>query len=311
MPPDVLLISCRPALCRPDHAPLTEWALTPDFRQQHGIEEWCWPAFDLSVQHDAVPAIAQWLNSIQPLLASTPEVAGRFAVRPLVVVVSPGALELLRPYLPDPWPADLYLGLMGDASAARASRLGIPESALVYPRQDRGESQESAALLQRLAEQRRHAAGVSPSDAFIRFAPVLLLKGNGGNLHLAPALRQLAQSAVSQGPDAGALRGLPDAFTEIEAYRRKPAGITGQQLSGLSHWKGKQPVVCYLTSSEAAVRIGVPVQQHAPGAVHFLATHPKIEAAARAAGLHSVECILPGEPMLRARMIQGFGRLAS
>ncbi len=273
----MLLISSRPALVRPASAgagevPQSDWALPSSLRERLQVEEWRFPAFHLHVQADAAQRMSAWT---QRALGS----------RALIVCVSPGSLELLWPLLPQPWPDCLLLGLMGDGSAAKAMALGVPEQALVYPSQRRGESQDSGGLLARLG-------ALDPFDT------IMLLKGNGGNLDLAPALEglcrdvEVVQAYRRTAADAPSVN---DLLRRVMQWRepRAPAASAASSIA---------PVVFYLTSSEAvdvlapvitSVAAGVHEAQRS-GRIAIITTHPRIEERAIERGLSLVVCLSPG-----------------
>lgn len=274
-PPALLLISTRPALCRPGAAPAVEAVLPVDWCVNHNVVEWQWPAFHLHISADAPTAMAQWFTHCRPVRSvapETPRMPATSLASDWVVVVSPGALALLQPLFPPVWPRTVQLGLMGDGSAALARRLGLPEECLIYPRQALQESQDSAALLERLAE--------APTPRRI-----LLLKGNAGNPSLAAGLHALSP-----------------AVTVLEAYQRQPQRLTNGQIAALRQQVATGYAVLYLTSSEAVglmlpALVGLPTDR-----LRVLVTHARIQAAAQAAGWPTVECIAPGSASLKAAL---------
>lgn len=300
----LLFISSRPALWRPGQEPELEWVLPADFRQQTGVEEWRFPAFGLSVEREAEAQIAAWLGGCD-----------LHTQRCLIVCVSPGSLSLLAGLFPSPWPSGLFLGLMGDGSAAKARGLEIPSEALVYPSMSQGQSQDSEGLLGCLRS----------VPAFDR---ALLLKGNGGNLDLAPALQRVCPHlAVLQAyrrdvPSAGeieafkqrlsvALSDVADSSAQIAETAEASAAPEGsqQRSSGTAMHAGRR-VVFYLTSSEAAYILAPVVQSCGADERAVWVTHPRIEASALQNGLTDVQCMQPGLAVLRQRMLEHLQNLS-
>lgn len=292
----MLLVSSRPALCRAPGQSELDWVLPEDVRQTLGIEEWRFPAFYLHAEPDAAARIDTWVGGSQGQGSASASSSAS-----LIVCVSPGSLDLLAPLLPHPWPHHLFLGLMGDGSARKAEALGFPPQALIYPSMQRGESQDSEGLLALLAKR--------PP-----FAHMLLLKGNGGNLDLAPALR-----------------GLCPALEVLQAYRRVPAdavsvSVLGAQLMarlqspsqpaqpglhprvsgpGLTPPNGSAampPLVFYLTSSEAVDVLTPILETIRPHIAAVVTTHARIQARAAQLAWPSPECILPGASALEQRL---------
>ena len=84
------------------------------------------PLFDLSADDTVQAHVARWVGDL----------SGSTVVASIAVFVSPGALTVCRGMLPDPWPAGLLCGVMGEGSAVVARSLGIPSDGLIYPTAD-------------------------------------------------------------------------------------------------------------------------------------------------------------------------------
>ncbi len=266
------LISTRPTIVRADQSIQQESVLEPLFCEQHGIMEIQMPAFELSTNTHALQTIQQWLLAAK----SAPQGSC------MVVFVSPGALELLRSSFPDPWPDGLQVGLMGDGSASKAVKLGIPQGLLTYPSQSRGESQDSAALLDCI--KRNHTNGV--------IKRLLLLKGPRGR-------DDFSQQVQALGID----------LQTCHAYHRKAFQYRTQDIKNRIGTTSVLSNLCfYLTSSESVDvfrSVVAEINSAEPDTQCLtLVTHPRIAEAAIAAQHRQVVLIEPGQKALEERLLQ-------
>jgi uroporphyrinogen-III synthase len=266
------LISTRPTIVRADQSILQESALDPLFCKQNGITEVLMPAFELSTRSHALQTIEQWLVEAESYQRGSC----------MVVFVSPGALELLRSSFPYPWPDWLQVGLMGDGSAHKAAKLGIPQNLLTYPSLRNGENQDSAALLN--CVKKKGATGAIKN--------ILLLKGPRGR-------DDFAQQVQALGIELHA----------CHAYHRKAFSYRWQDVRNHIDTIAAPATVCfYLTSSESVdVFNPVMTEMSTAGTVaqsFTLVTHPRIAEAAIAAQHSQVILIEPGQKALQAQLLQ-------
>ncbi|MCE2679691.1 MAG: uroporphyrinogen-III synthase [Burkholderiales bacterium] len=266
------LISTRPTIVRADQSIQHESVLEPIFCEQHGITEIQMPAFELSTRAPALETIQRWLMTAKSAVRGSC----------MVVFVSPGALELLRSSFPDPWPDGLRVGLMGDGSASKAIKLGIPQGLLTYPSQSKGENQDSAALLD----------CIKKNSATETIQRLLLLKGPRGRDDFAQQVQALGIELQT-----------------CHAYHRKAFHYTTQDIKSRTGTVATPSKLCfYLTSSES-VDVFKSVMADMSSARSdsqclTLVTHPRIAQAAIAAQHRQVVLIEPGQKALQERLLQ-------
>lgn len=214
------------------------------------------PLLEIAPPHDPAPL----LNALQQL-----------ANYNLAVFVSPSALEKVFEYLPQPWPSNLPVAVMGPGSAALAQELGILR--LIQP----ASQFDSAGLLQEPALQ--HLAGQS----------IVLFRGDGGQEYLPQTL--LARGA--QLDCIRAYRRLPPAFDETRLTAELASGCDGIIIS----------------SSEAAQHLfrlaGDKTRQQLQSQLYF-APHTRIVETLTGLGAISVRLTATGDAGIMASISQYF-----
>lgn len=182
-----------------------------------------------------------------------------------VVFVSPAAAtHFFEQGVGLPWPAHRWAAAPGPGTADRLQVLGVPAACIVQPAADAAQF-DSESLWQQL--QPRVAAGHR----------VLIVRGDGGRDWLADTLR--ASGAV---------------VDFLQAYRRAAPRLSPQERVQLQAALAAPAAHLWLFSSGEAIGH---LETLAPGADWraglALATHPRIEARARALGLGRVFAARP------------------
>lgn len=174
------------------------------------------------------------------------------------------------------WPDGVRAGSTGPGTSAALRRAGVPEAWLVEPAAD-APAFDSEALWARLSG--RDWSG----------RRVLVVRGEDGRDWLAETLRA---------------RGASVDF--VAAYRRLPPACGDAERALLqAALAAPQAHLWHFSSSEAVARL----RELAPAAdwsrSAALASHPRIEAAARAAGFGQVELVAPAPAAVAARLAAG------
>lgn len=210
-----------------------------------------------------VPVLGWPLIDIAPVgdPGVLPSVWRRLGGVTLAFFASPNAVEAVMAARPAgmAWPQDTWAACVGPGSAEALRQAGVPAARVLAPAADAPQFDSEALwpVLQPLAPWRGKA--------------VLLLRGQGGREWLAERLRA-----------AGA---------EVEAqtvYLRRCPQPTAFALGQLKAWMAHQPEALWLLSSSEAVGHWQALAGPLPG-LPVLATHPRIAATARDAGLRVTE----------------------
>lgn len=177
-----------------------------------------------------------------------------------VVFVSPAAATHFFQQAPAaPWPASRWAAAPGPGTAERLVALGVPSACIVQPAADAAQF-DSESLWQQL--QPRVLAGTQ----------VVIVRGDGGRDWLADTLRAA---------------GVRVAF--VQAYRRTAPRLQAAEQAALRAALREPEAHLWLFSSAEAIGH---LETLAPGAdwrpAQALATHPRIEARARALGFGQV-----------------------
>ncbi len=227
------------------------------------------PAAQVPAWRDALQALGVPVRA-WPLIAIGPAPDPRAALRAWQALpgaraaffASPNAVAAFMAARPAGlgWPDDCWAACVGPGSAAALRDAGVPASRIVSPREDAGRF-DSEALWPQLA-----------LAAPWLGARVLLVRGEGGREWLADRWREAGATVQAW-----------------SVYTRHCPVPDGHERQLLQTWMHEQPPPLWLlSSSEAVVH-----WQHVVGAalppLPTLATHPRIAAAARAAGLTVTE----------------------
>ena len=208
----------------------------------------------------------------------------RLADYRLVVFVSPNAIRQALAHRPDPWPADVTIGVMGPGSveALRAHGIAAPTHRVLSPApveatQSTTVRFDSEALFAALDASLGLASGFD--------GRVLLLRGNGGRAWFADRLR-----------------GLGIAVDEVEAYRRVRPDLDAATAASLRALVAAQAAALFVvTSSEGVDHLIALVDEVGIGARDWLlgctllVPHGRIRERAEASGFTRVALCAPGD----------------
>lgn len=189
----------------------------------------------------------------------------------LAIAVSPSAIVAVLAALPQPWPAEVPLAVVGPGSLRTAQEAGVPN--LVYPL----EQFDSEGLL------------AIPRMNQVAGERILLLRGNGGRDLLPDTLRA-----------RGAL------VDVVQAYRRAPPAITAP---GLLAELACGCDAMLVTSSEAAqhlFRLGGAAALQSLQSQLYCVPHPRIAEALQTEGARHILLSQTGDAAMTARLCHHF-----
>lgn len=191
---------------------------------------------------------------------ATPATAARLAAAQGLVFVSPAAVtHFFEQTAGQPWPPARWAAAPGPGTADRLVALGVPAGCIVQPAADAPQFDSEALWLQL-------AGRVKAGDR------VLIVRGDGGRDWLADTLKAA---------------GVQVDF--VQAYRRTAPRLSPSESAALAAALADPAAHLWLFSSAEAIGH---LERLAPGAdwraALALATHPRIEARARALGCRQV-----------------------
>jgi uroporphyrinogen-III synthase len=231
----------------------TQWV---ELLRQRGVDAVAMPLLRI-VAADLPPAMAQ-------------EARHKLPTYQLVMFVSPNAVgHFFSNVMPGlRWPAGPIAAATGPGTVAALHAAGVPAEAIAAPAADAAQF-DSRALWNELREHDW------------RGARALIVRGEEGREWLADTLR-----SAGAGVDL------------LDAYRRAPPLWDADQLALLDAALAQPDAHVWLFSSSQSIGHLVP-RLREPGCtppwhrMQALATHPRIEQAARAAGFAQVRCVAP------------------
>jgi uroporphyrinogen-III synthase len=209
---------------------------------------------------------------------------GRLERFDLVVFVSPAAVRAAAPLLPVAWPGATSVGVVGQGTAAAVRELVGGGGAIDLIEPDSAMA-GSEALWQSIEGQRERRGASWPRT-------VLVLRAETGREWLAERLRA-----------AGAQ------VEPVVAYRRRTCAAPETTLAQLEAWReAGHGFATVLTSSEAVAAqeeqlAGRPALLAALRAGIALASHPRIAAAAHAAGFAAIRTVPPDAEHIAATLV--------
>jgi uroporphyrinogen-III synthase len=260
------LVVCKPKL--PPQYLVQKESLKGELESYGLTDVLYFPVFDIVPYDTAMTQITLW--------------AERISTRPnqLIVFVSPSALEIVLSNMPV-WPAHVFCGVMGLQSATLASKLGVPETKILYPAGHCDfETEDSNGLLYLIAKN------------FDRDScEVLVCKGPRGRVDFPPKLNTMGHQVEV-----------------LECYDRQVIEYVKQDYLVL--FNKPSNMIFWITSSETIevldrqlVGIADPILCELRQYATLLTTHPRIAAKCRELGYVHVVQISTGIQSLNSWLI--------
>ena len=202
----------------------------------------------------------------------------------LVVFVSPNAIRQALAHGPEPWPADVTIGVMGPGSveALRAHGISAPTHRVLSP----AAVETAQSTTARFDSEALFAALDAALGLTSQFrGRVLLVRGNGGRAWFAERLRRLGI-----------------AVDEIEAYRRVRPDLDAATASSLRALVAAKAAALFIVTSSEGVdhlialvdEVGADARDWLLGCT-LLVPHGRIRERAAASGFTRIALCAPGD----------------